>query len=108
MTDSRYNLPNTNAFVTIQVDIYGIISDSASRDFGHYTRKRYIVTGAGVGATKTRIEDVDEVSHYKNHAASWSIDIDETNQNLRIRVTGSADATEWVAHCTIMEQDFTT
>lgn len=108
VTDSRYNLPNTNAFVTIQVDIYGIISDSASRDFGHYTRKRYIVTGAGVGATKTRIDDVDEVSHYTNHAASWSIDIDETNQNLRIRVTGSADATEWVAHCTIMEQDFTT
>ena len=108
VTNSRYKLPDVNAFVTIQVDIYGIISDSASRDFGHYTRKRYIVTGAGVGASKTRIDDVDEVSHHTNHGSSWAIDIDETSQNLRIRVTGSRDATEWVAHCTIMEQDFTT
>lgn len=108
VSGKRYPLPPTNSFVTIEIDISGIVSDSASRDYGKYIRRRLIATGGVVGGTKIRIDDVDEVSHHSNHGSAWTTTIDVASDSLRIQVNagGIREGVTWIAHVKILENNF--
>ena len=104
----RFPLRQLNSFLTIVVDIHGIVSDSASRDYGKYTRHRYIVTGSAIGTNAIRVDDIDEVSTHSNHGSSWQIQLDVTAVNefrIRVRANGIREVVEWTAHCEVIEQN---
>ena len=106
-TDSRYELPSSNAIVTIEVDITGIVTQTGST-LGDYSNHRYIVTCSAYGTNKIRVDDIDEVSHHNNHGSNWSIDFDVLDSKFfRIRVdTNVRETMEWQAYCTIKERSF--
>ena len=104
----RFPLRQLNSFLTIVVDIHGIVSDSASRDYGDYSRHRYIVTGSATGTNAIRVDDIDEVSTHSNHGSSWTIQLDVTAVNefrIQVRANGIRENVEWTAHCEVIEQN---
>ena len=107
-TNKRFQLPTLKAICIIEIDVFGIVCDSTSRDYGHYKSQRLYCTASGVGTNPVRMDNVDVISTHTNHGGSTSITVDLFNSQLRIVVNGhSRDATEWSAHCKIIEQTCT-
>ena len=107
-TNKRFQLPTLKAICIIEIDVFGIVCDSRSKDYGHYKSQRLYCTASGVGTNPVRMDNVDVISTHTNHGGSTSITVDLFNSQLRIVVNGhSPDATEWSAHCKIIEQTCT-